>query len=95
VRSDLDINAAILRNNTDFLNQHIRPRGVIDKLHAVEILSDEDTRYIKTLRHVGEKNDEMLNVIRNATSENYNIFVSYLRESGQTLVADVAEKGGG
>ena len=90
-----DINAATLRNNTDFFQQHIRIRGLINKLHAEDILSDDDTRFIKTLDHESEKIDEILNVIRNSSSKDYDTFVSFLRQSGQTLVADVAEKGGG
>src|SRR6218665_452183 len=90
-----DINAAILRNNTDFFQQHIRIKGLINKLHAADILSDEDTRYIKTLDHESEKIDEILNTIRNSSSEDYDTFVSFLHKSGQTMVADVAEKGGG
>lgn len=89
----MDIIAAILRNTTEYLMEYMRPEGLIDKLHAVECLTDDDTRYIKTLPIRSEKNDEILNVIDN--EKKYNDLISGLRQTRQHLSADIVEKGGG
>ena len=84
-----------MRNNTDYFLEYIRPRGLIDRLHARECLTDEETRYIKTLKEDNDKNDEILKVIRGLGPEKYNVLIEILRNLNQNLVAEIAEKGGG
>lgn len=89
----MDIIAAIMRNTTDYLMEYMKPEGLIDKLHATECLTDDDTRYIKTLQPRTEKNDEILNVIDD--EKKYYDLINCLRQTKQHLAADIVEKGGG
>lgn len=90
-----EIIPAIIRNNMDYFTEHIEPRQLINKLHGLGIIRDERMRHLRSMSHKAEKNYEVLNIIRAAPIEDYYRFVQCLRETDQSLVAEVAEKGGG
>lgn len=86
--------AAVLRNNHYFLIYHMKARGLIDKLHHADCLTDDDTRYIKCQTYEHDKIDETLNVMRDLSIEKYAVYVESLRQTDQHLAADISETGG-
>jgi len=79
----------------DYFTEHIKPKLLINKLHALGIIRDERMRHLRSMSYESEKNYEVLNIIRAASTDKYADFVRCLRETDQNMVADVAEKGGG
>lgn len=92
--TEFEILAAILMNNFDYFVEFMAPKVLIDRLHAKECLTDEKTRFTKTLKSDRDKSDEIIKVIRGIPSK-YNVFVDILREKEQYRLAEVADRGGG
>lgn len=86
--------ATVVSNNRYYLSLQITPRGLIDKLHHAECLTDDDTRFIKCQTYDHDKIDEMLSVVRDLSIEKYAVYVDCLRQTNQHLYADIAETGG-
>lgn len=86
--------ATVVSNNRYYLSLHVTPKGLIDKLHHAECITDDDTRFIKCQTYDHDKIDETLSVIRDLNIEKYAVYVDCLRQTNQHLHADISEMGG-
>src|SRR6218665_962870 len=78
---------------------YIQTKDLLNKLRFVDCLTDIQTtlveRRTEKSRRLGEKNEDLLHLVRSVEDSKYSAFVQRLRESKQTICARVTTNGGG